>query len=54
MKEIKSYKNNAIALTCYKILLQIEEGATLQDVEEYVRFLGEEATREMFACEPQI
>jgi hypothetical protein len=45
---VKSFQHNAIALTCYKILLQIEEGASMQEVEKYVRYLGEKSLRKMF------
>jgi hypothetical protein len=42
---VRAFQNSAIALTCYKILTQIEEGSSIKDVENYVRYLGEKALR---------
>jgi hypothetical protein len=37
---VKEMKKNTTLLTCYKILLTIEEDCkTLKDVEDYVRYL---------------
>lgn len=40
---ITAFRNGAVALTCCKILSQIEESESLKEVEEYVRRLGEKA-----------